>query len=551
MAAYKDTYSLDASQALGSIDALTQAAARMAQTQEQVETGFDTMAAAAERGDWGAWSSLLSQATAENQRMAEVDQQAADAIERLNKQLDDSTASIRNATKEERALAAVKAEAARERRVAAQNVEAERNGHDRATEAVKQHAGAQTSLNQTLLKSHTPLDGVVNRLTRMALSLFTVRRMVRYVREALQRAPEEIAAPFDQLKTNISDGFARPIVAMMETMGAGVARLNSALASGSGQKFLRGTEQLGRVAGQAMTFLFDGLAAIVEFVGNNFQAVMTVAAVVVAIFAAKMLLAAGATLMANLPMVLMIATVAALIYGLMQAGVTAEDIFRAIGTAAGYLYAFGYNLVADAYNLFATFAEFIANVFNNPLAAVVHLFVDTFDVILSVVETVAKAIDTLTGSKLSSAVSDFRSNLQTWADTKYGANQIKIARMEKISYSDTAAAWGEKGASVAASLSDFSLQTAIETPIKSIDQNVAGISKAVNMADEDIKALVDVAERRFVNTVNLTSQAPVITVQGQNTGNSEADRKALADTLAAVLLEQFDAGSTQTTAVTF
>lgn len=58
------------------------------------------------------------------------------------------------------------------------------------------------------------------------------------------------------------------------------------------------------------------------------------------------------------------------------------------------------------------------------------------------------------------------------------------------------------------------------------------------MSNEDIQSLVDVVERRYVNNVNLTSQAPVINVAGQNTGNTEADRKALADAIQTILLEQ-------------
>ena len=41
-----------------------------------------------------------------------------------------------------------------------------------------------------------------------------------------------------------------------------------------------------------------------------------------------------------------------------------------------------------------------------------------------------------------------------------------------------------------------------------------GIEKSVNMSEEDIKALVDVAERRYVNNINLTAQTPVITING-------------------------------------
>lgn len=52
--------------------------------------------------------------------------------------------------------------------------------------------------------------------------------------------------------------------------------------------------------------------------------------------------------------------------------------------------------------------------------------------------------------------------------------------------------------------------------------SVGSIEKSVKMSDEDIKSLVDVAERRYVNNVNLTALTPVITVNGANTG---ADRR--------------------------
>ena len=62
-----------------------------------------------------------------------------------------------------------------------------------------------------------------------------------------------------------------------------------------------------------------------------------------------------------------------------------------------------------------------------------------------------------------------------------------------------------------------------------------------------MKSLVDVAERRYVNNINLTAQSPVINVNGQNTGNSQADRMNLANTIRDILIEQVAAGSTVNT----
>lgn len=51
--------------------------------------------------------------------------------------------------------------------------------------------------------------------------------------------------------------------------------------------------------------------------------------------------------------------------------------------------------------------------------------------------------------------------------------------------------------------------------------------------------------------INLTTQSPVITVQGQNTGNTAEDRQNLANTLRDILLEQTASGSVRTTAQAF
>ena len=78
---------------------------------------------------------------------------------------------------------------------------------------------------------------------------------------------------------------------------------------------------------------------------------------------------------------------------------------------------------------------------------------------------------------------------------------------------------------------------------------MGSIEKSVNMADEDIQDLVDMAERRYVNNINLTAQTPVITVNGANTGRTAADRMNLANTIRDILLEQASSSSVISTAL--
>ncbi len=85
--------------------------------------------------------------------------------------------------------------------------------------------------------------------------------------------------------------------------------------------------------------------------------------------------------------------------------------------------------------------------------------------------------------------------------------------------------------------------------LNDISDSVNSIDKTVSMSDEDIKSLVDMAERKYVTNVNLTSRTPVINIHGANTGNTEADRQALADAIDRVLTEQMAYTAFRATAV--
>lgn len=117
------------------------------------------------------------------------------------------------------------------------------------------------------------------------------------------------------------------------------------------------------------------------------------------------------------------------------------------------------------------------------------------------------------------------------------------ARQQEIA--DRQAAGTSAGASSSDHLADIADSSA------STAGSAGSIEKSLDIAEEELKNLVDMAERQYVNKINLTAMSPVINVSGQNTGNTAADRRWLADTLRDVLLEQIAAGSSTTTSRTF
>lgn len=213
-------------------------------------------------------------------------------------------------------------------------------------------------------------------------------------------------------------------------------------------------------------------------------------------------------------------------------------------------------------NGFAAFVNFLANVFTNPLAAVKIAFYDMAITVMQYLQNIAQGLEGLLNKipgvtvDLTSGVNATVTKLQR--DRKYekwasGYSEV-VKPWENIDLGKAYNAGHDWGANLNLSTVMGGGSGSLEIPqaadvkdlLGNIDKNTGKIAKTVDLSDEQIKMLVDVAERKYVNNVNLTSQTPMITVQGQNTGNTEKDARNLADTLRDVLVDLMNAGSTVT-----
>lgn len=139
-----------------------------------------------------------------------------------------------------------------------------------------------------------------------------------------------------------------------------------------------------------------------------------------------------------------------------------------------------------------------------------------------------------------------RKNSMGWTDYMKPIENFDLGKSYKAGYN-----WGAnlgKSGLMGTGTGELEIPQAADVKdlLGNIDKNTEKIAKTVDLSDEQIKMLVDVAERRYINNVNLTSQTPMITVQGQNTGSTEKDARNLADTLRDVLVDLMNAGSTVT-----
>ncbi len=414
------------------------------------------------------------------------------------------------------------------------------------------------------LKNMNPFNALQSQALRFSATLLSVTKLISYLKNTMKVAPEEVQTSWGNLQNSISRFLNSGLIGILNSLKAGFDKLNEALNSPAGQKFAAGMYTVGQAVGQAISFVFDVVSSLVEFIGNNFDTIMAVAGMLLLAFAGYMMFTAVATMLANLPLVMLIALLAGLVMAFTSTGESASDTFEMIGEAAAWLYALGYNLVADIWNLIADFANFFAHVFDDPVGAIGHLFVDLASFVLGILQSLASAIDAIFGSNLAGAVGGWIDSIQSWADDTFGEQEDVVEKMQKKDANDIKKLmgdWGNKASNFGDSLSDFNLtQTAgglnIPSSVGGINSSVGGslgsdvsaIKKEVQMSDEELQSLVDLAQRRYVNEINLTTQSPVINISGQNTGDSEADKKALADTLRDILIEQSSAGTLRSTA---
>lgn len=214
------------------------------------------------------------------------------------------------------------------------------------------------------------------------------------------------------------------------------------------------------------------------------------------------------------------------------------------------------------HNGFAAFVNFLGNAFNDPITAINVLFYDMSITILKYVQNVAQGLEGLINMipgvevNMTSGIDKLIGKLEygrNWTIKQNGYKEyikpwenFDLDKAYNKSYN-----WGAnlgKSGLMGTSTAELEIPQAADVKdlLGNIDTNTGKIAKTVDLSDEQIKMLVDVAERKYVNNVNLTSQTPMITVQGQNTGNTEKDARNLADTLRDVLVDLMNAGSTVT-----
>ena len=231
-----------------------------------------------------------------------------------------------------------------------------------------------------------------------------------------------------------------------------------------------------------------------------------------------------------------------------------------------------WNLVVDVfvliYNLVATVANFIGNVFTDPIGAICRLFFDLADTVLGILQALASAIDAIFGSNLAGSVQGWRDSLGGWVDDTFGkgeevmakmnADDMKLGRFEYGEAWDAGYSFGEGiDQSIAnfdpSSLSDTNVPGAddyanlgsygsgiggIGSGVDDIAGNTGKIADSMDITEEDLKYLRDIAEQEAVN--RFTTAEITIEQTNHNTVSGKMDLDGIVSGLTDAASEAVD-----------
>lgn len=104
----------------------------------------------------------------------------------------------------------------------------------------------------------------------------------------------------------------------------------------------------------------------------------------------------------------------------------------------GNLFLMVVNLILEqgvrVYNYFAMFGNFIGNFLKDPINAVIRLFYNMFDLVLSIIQSCASAIDMVFGTNLAKGLESFRNSMKKSADSLIGEETIYIEYLNSDDY---------------------------------------------------------------------------------------------------------------------
>lgn len=405
--------------------------------------------------------------------------------------------------------------------------------------------------------------------------------------EAFEQMLKSPTKQVEILKNNLEAGLAGAGQRGAETLDAQLSnallKLNNAFQEGKFQPFFDGLNVGLTIVAQGIGGVVAGLAWLGEGVAQNWSIIEPILAMVTSALTfwavteiptlCKMIgsmvmptLKAGAAwLLMNWQVLLIGAAIGFLLYAMLNWGDTTANVIGFIGGLMGMFFSFLYNRLAYFVNGILSVAEFICNVFIDPVNAVKKLFYDLAVNALEYIRNLASGIQALLDYipgieiNITAGMDNFLKTLKEERESiKSEANLVSLPRMELIDSGDAFNKGREIGKGLGNSMVNSvqgaykSLSKAftpqggaaddadkllekwrqdpnpgqgpnpVQGPIPAIDRvnEVGRINNTVDISSEDLKTMRELAEMK--NIQNFVTLTPTVSVTTGDINNGQS-----------------------------
>lgn len=387
------------------------------------------------------------------------------------------------------------------------------------------------------------------------------------IKASLFKAADDIEAKFEKMPRTFASTWTQIKNYTIKTFGGVMQTINNFLNSDTGAAMAAGVMGTINIIAAGISWLIDRISAVGSFIQQNWsiiQPILTQLAIAIGVtlvtafvmWAASAISAGISAVMALSPVILTAFAIGTaigfVILILNQMGISFDQVIGFIGGLLYGLYAAFYNIIAQLWNQWNEFAEFFANVFNHPVYSVKRLFVNLANDVLDTVKRIASAIDAVFGSNLSSSITGLQKKMDNWLGEMPEGYKV-MQNMEYKSIAEYAGKGYDAGSglingitgkfsnvsslfkgSALNSLGGMDAVTKNNLPnIGKVDE-VGKIKQDVNIAEEDLQLMKDVAEMRYVQ--NFVTLTPTVAMEASI--SEKVDVKHVMDEIERVLVEQ-------------
>ncbi len=333
---------------------------------------------------------------------------------------------------------------------------------------------------------------------------------------------EQIPMTWSQVWTNISN---RAVVALDPLLQKISALANDDRVQGA----VNATTNAVTLLSNALGVMLDLAIGVYDFFVANWSWIcpilVGITAAVIAYNVAQMALNAALLACPLTWIILIVVAIVALIYFVIDAVNKAQNTsVSATGVIVGALAAAGafiwnrflglleyvLGIINYLINPFIEIANFIGNVFTNPVSSIIYLFQGMADNVLATLQKIASALDFVFGSNMADTVQGWRDGLKDEADAlvaEYAPNEnyqdvisnldlsVEGLGLERWAYTD---AWNS-GYSAGENLEGIFDSTAVTDYLGGIEEDTSMLASTGDKTQDELAYLRDIAEQEAIN----------------------------------------------------